>query len=200
MIFATSYDAGGGAASPAGGGTWARIGSSQTDGNSQVSTWFWALCTSSVTSITGTPTLADANVFVEFSGNAAASPLDTQNTAKAAFSSTTTTDAATSNNITPAASGELILSAIYDSQGTAPTFTAGTGFTLAKAEPGTNGVTGAVAVEWKTGASGSQNATWTINKTGDTITVQIAAFKAAVVAASLVYRQTRRNFAGLIVR
>lgn len=204
LVFAISYDPSGGSMSGiTGGGTWARIGTAQFDsGNSQnAELWYCPNATAGVTSINPgagltTATNGQARVYCEFSGVATSTPLDTQDTTKAFFASSTTTDAETSNNITPAASGELIISAIYDQTGTAPTFTPGTGWTLGRAQPGVAASTGAVALEWKVGVSGAQHSTWTINKTGDSVTVQVAAFKAAAgVAASLVTdtRRVQRN-------
>lgn len=189
-IFSCSYDNAGTAPAPTGGGTWARIGTVQLDGgHNQDQTWFWTIFTSSITSISiagGGAPVAAASTYAEFASSTGwnASPLDTSDTTHAVFSSTTSANAEVSTNITPAAAGELIVSAISDSNGTAPTFTAGTGFALAVAEPGAAGANGGGAIEWKTGAAGSQNATWTMDKTGDAGFVQIAAFKPVAAAAS----------------
>lgn len=182
LVMAISYDAGQTINAVSGGGTWARVGTSQLDsGDGQRAEWWYCqnatggATTVSWTTAGGPDPSGAAVVIAEISAVATAPALDAQDTTKAFAAGSTTADANTSNNITPAGSGELLLSAIYDQSGDAPTFTAGTGWTLAIAEPGTAGVTGAVALEWKTGGSGAQNAAWTTNQTG-TITVEIAAF------------------------
>lgn len=89
---------------------------------------------------------------------------------------TTTTDAEVSNNITPLAT-DLLVSGYDDGAGNVPTITAGTGWTLTAAEPGINAVTGATAQEWKASASGSaQGSTYTVNKTGNHYAVNIESF------------------------
>lgn len=170
---------------PTGGGTWGQVGTTQNDATNNEDAEMWrAVCTSSVTTINIAASMAgDAVCFAEFTPPSGTVATDVNDTTKAFFNSTTTTDATTSNNITPAGGSELIVAAIQDASANVPTFTQGTGWSLAVAEPGTAATTGGNAIEYKTGPSGSQNATWTINKTNDRVTVQIAAFLPADVAA-----------------
>lgn len=186
LILAVCYDQGATVTGITGGGTWAIIGSRQNDSTNgqNAEIWYCANATGGAT----TPVIAYNSastgfggaslVIAEFTGVLAASPLDTSNTAKAFATSSTSTDGNTSNNITPAASGELIIGCYQGTAGVAPTLTAGTGFAIGPNEPGTAGATGATALEYKTGASGAQGSPFTSNKSTDRYTVQIAAFKA----------------------
>lgn len=179
LVACMSYDAGDTAALT-GGGTWTKGGGQTDSGDGQKGEWWYAVATGGATTVTlaSGGLHACAVVIAEISGVATTSPLDVADATKAFATLSTTTDANTSNNITPAAGSELLLSFIYDQTGNAPTFTAGTGWTLVAAEPGASGFDGATAMEWQTGTTGAQHSKWTTNK-ADTGTVQIAAFKAA---------------------
>jgi len=185
VIAASSDDTVGSPLAPTGGATWARIGSKQTDGGGQSATWFWGTCTSSVTSITltGGAGLAHTGVvFAEFTPPVGTISLDTSDTTRAFANYTSTANAETSNNITPAAANELLVAAYYHQNIDQPTITAGTGWTLAVAEPGsTANQAGGAALEYKSSSTGAQGATYTQSITGPTAdyTVQIAAFNPA---------------------
>jgi hypothetical protein len=184
LELAISYDAGATITTVTGGGTWVRAGTSQTDaGNGQkAERWYCLSATGGATTVTwnGNPNGVGVVIKEVSRSDAQSWTFDTANTAKAFGSTSTTANAETSNSITPAAANEYLSASIYDQSGTAPTFTAGTGWTLDVTEPGTAASTGAVAFESKTGGSGAQSATFTVNKTGDSYTVQIAAFGPAL--------------------
>lgn len=115
-------------------------------------------------------------VLAEFHSTVGTLTRDTSDSTPAVAASTTGADAAASDAIVPAASGELIVAVYNDGAGNTPTVTAGTGYTLVAAEPGTSGITGATAMAYKIGGSGSTVATFTVNQTGNNYAVFIAAF------------------------
>jgi len=179
-------------ASPTGGGTWQLVGDQHDAGNSQNVDCYWVVFSSSVTTLTlsgGSPDAAAAVAYCEFSG-ATASPLDVKDATKAFTTATTATDNASSSNITPAGSGELIVVGYGDTGGNQASIAAGTGFTTGVAEIGAAG-TGAAAICWKTGGAGSQNGTFTVGTGAHNYTCQIAAFLSAVTAAPPNFQPSR---------
>lgn len=199
VIAASTDDAAGAALAPTLGATWARIGTKQTDSGGQSATWFWGTCTSSVTSITlaGGSTLAHSGVaYAEFAPPTGTISVDTSDTTRAFANYTSTANAETSNNITPAGANELLVAAYYHQNTDQPTITAGTGWTLAVAEPGsTTNQAGGCALEWKSSSTGAQGATFTQSIAGPTAdyTVQIAAFLPADSTASPTLRTIQSN-------
>ena len=180
-VLSVCYDASVTLTTITGGGTWARVGTSQLDsGNGQkVETW-WALLTASVTSLTFNTALQAVTVpYCEFSSSAgwSGTPLRTQDTTKAFTTATTATDNAASNSITPTA-GDLVVAAYADTSDNQASIAHGTGFTTGVADLGAAG-TGAGALEWEQAAGGSQNATYTVGSGGHSYTVQVAAFAPA---------------------
>lgn len=160
------------------------IGLQRDTGNSQIAElWYSENANSGATSVqinplhTGTNEWAAVTVLIaEFSGVLTSGSLRTSDTTKAFASSSTTPDANTSNNITPTV-GDLVISLMQDTQGNAPTLTAGTGFSAGPVTSGLAGKTGAMCMEYKTASSSSSmNATFTSNTSGNNYTVQIAAF------------------------
>lgn len=163
------------------GGTWAKIGSTQVDAtNSQDMSLWWTIYSSSVTTLNFTACAAAAFVYLEFSSTLGwpVSPLDVQDTTTSTFGpSSTTPNALATGNITPAAANELIVSLGTSSNGTAPVWTQGTGYTMGVQEPGAAGNDGSAVLQWKIGASGAQNATLSINTASERWAIMVAAFK-----------------------
>ena len=173
-ILAISADGGTGSLTylTTGGGAWTNVATKQYDStNTQDAVFQWVIFTSSVTNLAmgGSSSMNGAAVvYCEFHCDVgfAASPFDVGDMAKAFFSSSNTTDANTSNNVTVASTPELLIGVGSDDSGNAPTWTAGTGWSMGVAEPGSSGLTGACFIEWKTASSGSQNATSRRLRTG----------------------------------
>jgi hypothetical protein len=163
-------------ASVTGGGTWTRIGTQNDAGNGQKVDFFYVIFTSSTTTITTSSTDAVTGVIGEWSSTLgwSGSPLRTSDTAKAFANTSTSTDAETSNSITPT-SGDLVVAGFGDTGGVQASITQGTGWTIADKELGVAG-TGASGLEYQTAAGGSQNATFTVGTGAHSYTVQIAAF------------------------
>lgn len=184
LVFAACYADAGSITAVSGGGTWVKIGAEQTDSpnNQRGSFWYCKNATGGATTVTPTVSgsfLARTLVIAEFSGVDTTAPLDVSNTAKAYGTTGTGTDAETSNSITPAGAGELIVAHLVDTGGNQGSISPGTGFTAGPVELGTGGVTGSNGLDWKSGGAGSQNATFTVGTGSHAYTVQIAAFKAA---------------------
>lgn len=191
LIFASCYADAGSITAVVGGGTWVKIGAEQTDSpnNQRGSLWYCANATGGAT--TATPTvsgsyLARTLCIAEFSGVATSTPLDVSDTTKAYGTTGTGTDAETSNSVTPAGAGELIVAHLIDTGGAQSSISPGTGFTAGPVELGTGGVTGSNGLCWKSGGAGSQNATFTVGTGAHAYTVQIAAFKAGAAAAATI--------------
>ena len=180
LVLSASFDGGVTTLAPTGcTSAWNKIGS-QLNGATNQRVEFWYALASSGTTVSLGATIGGAAVAIaEFSGVATSTPLDVSDCTKTFAATTTATDHETSTAITPSGSGELVVGCYQGAQGVAPTITAGTGYTLVCAESGIASTTGATAIEWKTGSSGSTTATYTVNLSTDRYTVQIATFLAA---------------------
>lgn len=199
LVFGGCYADAGSITSVGGGGTWVKIGAEQTDSpnNQRGSLWYAKNATGGATTVTPTVSgsfLARTLVIAEFSAVDTAAPLDVSDTTKAYGTTGTGTDAETSNNITPAGAGELIVAHLIDTGGAQSSISPGTGFTAGPVELGTGGVTGANGLCWKSGGAGPQNATFTVGTGAHAYTVQVASFLAGAAAAHSLVVASRRGY------
>jgi len=199
LMLSVCYDQGATVTGVSGGGTWARVGTSQNDPtNSQnAETWYCANATGGSTTpvITydsgSTGFAAAALVIAEFSGVRPVTPLDVSNTAKAFATSATGTDANTTNAVTVSIADSLGVAIYLGTAGVAPTITEGTGWSMGIAEPGTVGLTGATVLIYRSADPGSLTGTFTSNLNTDRYTGQIAVFKPT---GTVLVGQPRRTF------
>lgn len=169
-----------------GGNTWIQIGTTQNDAGNGQECSFWYAVNNQSTAITVTPHATSINAqsfaLAEFSGVVTTSPLRTSDTTRAFSSTGTGTDAETATSITPTA-GDLLVAAFADTGGNQSSVTNGTGFSSSTVvELGAAGITGASALEWESAPGGAQVATYTVGTGSHSYTIQVAAFKPAVVA------------------
>lgn len=163
-----------------GGGTWANAVTQQHTANDQQGDIWYAPNATGGSTPTVTASCAGGDTFqavtmwiAEFSGIATATPVDVKD-ATLAFAA----DVLTSNSVTVAGAGELILVHYVDTDGNQASISAGTGMTTGVVELGGTG-TGSNGMCWKVGGSGSQNGGFTVGTSGHHSTVQIVAFLAS---------------------
>jgi hypothetical protein len=178
------------------GNTWHQVGTTNgPNADSQIMAMFYAWnANAGATTVTvhWVSTGNDTFSILEFSGILASSdPLDVQNTLKTG-STATGANAITSNSVTPGTANGLAIAAMSDTSGTAPTTTAGTGWTDGDNQPGINAATASVDVEFKVlSGTPATSATWTISVAAHNYQALIAVFKPAAAVPTMGY--LRRN-------